>query len=243
MHGRLDTLVGGVAVSLLAERALLLREERVLVVADVHFGKDSTFRARGIPVPAGTTGVDLARLDRLLQATQATTLIFLGDLFHAHEAHRAESQRQLRRWRAGHADVDMVLVEGNHDRLAGRPAPEAAIRVEDEPFRLGPLALCHHPQRVAGAHVLAGHLHPCVRLYGVAHDSVRLPCFWLQPLLAILPAFGEFTGGARIARGAGDRVIAIAEDRLYELPPLPAAARGARSAPTIPCGPDGQGLC
>jgi DNA ligase-associated metallophosphoesterase len=226
MHGRLDTLVGGVAVSLLAERALLLREERVLVVADVHFGKDSTFRARGIPVPAGTTGVDLARLDRLLHATAASTLVFLGDLFHAHEAHRAESQ-QLRRWRAGHAHVDMVLVEGNHDRHAGRPAPEAGIRVEDEPFGLGPLALCHHPQHVEGAHVLAGHLHPCVRLYGVANDSMRLPCFWLQPQLAILPAFGEFTGGARITRSEGDRVIAVAEDRLYELPPLPAARRQA----------------
>jgi uncharacterized protein len=227
MHGRLDTLVGGVAVSLYAERALLLREERVLVVADVHLGKDSTFRARGIPVPAGTTGVDLARLDRLLHATAASTLVFLGDLFHAQEAHRAESQQQLCRWRASHAQVDMVLVEGNHDRHAGRPAPEVGIRVEDEPFGLGPLALCHHPQLVEGAHVLAGHLHPCVRLYGVAHDSVRLPCFWLQPRLAILPAFGEFTGGARIARSDGDRVIAVAEDRLYELPPLPAARREA----------------
>jgi metallophosphoesterase superfamily enzyme len=66
-----------------------------------------------------------------------------------------------------------------------------------------------------------------VRLYGVANDSVRLPCFWLQPQLAILPAFGEFTGGARITRSEGDRVIAVAEDRLYELPPLPAARRQA----------------
>lgn len=227
MHARLDTLVGGLAVSLFAERALLLREERVLVVADVHFGKDSTFRARGIPVPAGTASVDLARLDRLLRATAARTLVFLGDFFHAHEAHRAESREQLRRWRASHADVDMVLVEGNHDRHAGRPVPEIGIRVEDEPFGLGPLALCHHPQHVEGAHVLAGHLHPCVRLYGMANDSVRLPCFWLQPRLAILPAFGEFTGGARITRSEGDRVIAVAEDRLYELPPLPAARREA----------------
>ncbi len=221
MAPHLDTALEGVAVRVLADRALLLVEERVLVVADVHFGKDTTFRARGVPVPAGTTAVDLARLDRLLQATAATTLVFLGDLFHAREAHRAQPQRLLCDWRARHRGVDMILVEGNHDRHAGAPAQEIGIRLEAEPFALGPLALCHHPQQVAGQHVLAGHLHPCVRLYGVAYDSVRLPCFWLRPALTILPAFGEFTGGARIERAEGDRVIAIAEDKLIELPPLP----------------------
>lgn len=227
MQHRLDTVLAEVAVTLLAERALLLPEERTLIVADVHIGKDTTFRARGVPVPAGTTAVDLARLDALLHATAATTLVFLGDLFHAREAHRSEPQRALRQWRARHADVDMVLVEGNHDRHAGPPAAEVGIRLVTEPFSLGPLALCHHPQEIAGQHVIAGHLHPCVRLYGVAHDSVRLPCFWLRPRLTIVPAFGEFTGGARIERSAGDRVIAVAEDRLYELPPLPAARHAA----------------
>jgi DNA ligase-associated metallophosphoesterase len=193
----------------------------------VHFGKDTTFRARGVPVPAGTTAVDLARLDRLLHDTAATTLVFLGDLFHAREAHRAGPQRALREWRARHAGVDMILVEGNHDRHAGAPAAEIGIRLEAEPFALGPLALCHHPQQIDGQHVLAGHLHPCVRLYGVAYDSVRLPCFWLQPALTILPAFSEFTGGARIERAAGDRVIAVAEDCVIELPPLPARREAA----------------
>ncbi len=227
MAPHLDTTLAGVAVRLLADRALLLVEERVLVVADVHFGKDATFRARGVPVPAGTTDVDLARLDRLLHATAATTLAFLGDLFHAHEAHRAGPRRALREWRARHGAVEMVLIEGNHDRHAGAPAQDTGIRVVTEPYALGPLMLCHHPQRVAGRHVLAGHVHPCVRLYGAAYDSVRLPCFWLQPALTILPAFGEFTGGARIERAAGDRVIAIAEDRLIELPALPTSRREA----------------
>ncbi|MFN9140585.1 MAG: DEAD/DEAH box helicase, partial [Betaproteobacteria bacterium] len=107
---------------------------------------------------------------------------------------------------------------------AGAPAAAAGIRVVHEPFAWDGLALCHHPQRVAGAHVLAGHLHPCVRLTGRANDRLRLPCFWLQPGLTILPSFGEFTGGASIGRSESDRVVAVAEDRLYELPPLPARA-------------------
>jgi metallophosphoesterase superfamily enzyme len=49
-------------------------------------------------------------------------------------------------------------------------------------------------------------------------ESLRLPCFWLRDGLIVLPAFGEFTGGVSIAREPGDRVIAIAEQRLFEIP-------------------------
>jgi metallophosphoesterase superfamily enzyme len=84
--------------------------------------------------------------------------------------------------------------------------------------------LCHHPQFVPGPHALAGHLHPAVRIGGRADDSVRLPCFWLREGLAVLPAFGSFTGGARFDREPGDRVVALAEDRLYEIPALRDAA-------------------
>lgn len=226
MSGRLRiALPGGTPVELLADHALLLPQARALVVADVHFGKAATFRARGVPVPQGTTTDNLHRLDALLAATGAVMLVFLGDLFHAREAHAPATLVALRDWRARHPHVDMVLVEGNHDRHAGVPPADLGVRVVQEPWPLGVLALCHQPQRVAGTHVLAGHLHPCVRLYGGANDSLRLPCFWIRDELTLLPAFGAFTGGAPIAREAGDRVVAIGAGRLYEIPaPRPAVS-------------------
>jgi uncharacterized protein len=209
-----------VPAELLAGRALLLPAARALVVADVHFGKAATFRARGVPVPQGTTTDNLQRLERLLASTAATSLVFLGDLFHAREAHARDTLAALRAWRARHPQIDMVLVEGNHDRHAGAPPLNLDLRVEQEPWLFAGLALCHHPQHVPGHHVLAGHLHPCVRLHGGANDSVRLPCFWVRPSMTLLPAFGEFTGGAPIVREPGDRVVALADDRLFPLPAL-----------------------
>jgi DNA ligase-associated metallophosphoesterase len=227
MSGRLRlALPDGTSVEMLADHALLLPQVQALVVADVHFGKAATFRARGVPVPQGTTTDNLRRLDALLAATGASMLVFLGDLFHAREAHAPATLAALRAWRARHPHVDMVLVEGNHDRHAGAPPVDLGVRVVQEPWPLSTLALCHLPQRVAGAHVLAGHLHPCVRLYGGAYDSLRLPCFWMREELTLLPAFGAFTGGAPIVREAGDRVVALAEGRLFPLPALP----GARAA-------------
>lgn len=210
--------LGGESITLLASRAALWQEQRWLIVADPHFGKAATFRARGVPVPQGTTSETLARLATLIEATRPTTLVFLGDMFHAAEAHAAATLEAMRRWRAEHEALDIVLVEGNHDLKAGAPPADLGIRVEREPWPVGPLAFCHHPQFVAGAHALAGHLHPAVRISGRADDGVRLPCFWLREGLSVLPAFGSFTGGARIDREDGDRVVAVGDDRLYEVP-------------------------
>lgn len=209
---------------LLAARAAFCDDLDTLVVADVHFGKAAAFRARGVPVPQGTTGDNLARLDTLIAHRQPRQLVFLGDLFHARESHAPETIAQMSAWRRRHAALEMVLVEGNHDLSAGAPPAALGIRVASEPWPCGDFALCHHPQRITGATVVAGHLHPCVRLYGAAFDSVRLPCFWIRDGLVILPAFGEFTGGAPIAREDGDHVIAVAEDRVVEIPGLTRAA-------------------
>lgn len=224
MTAHLQVEAGGASLQLLAAGAAYWEARRCLIVADAHFGKAATFRARGIPVPQGTTRETLSRLSALVSATGATALVFLGDLFHAAEAHADATLAAMRGWRQAHASLHVALVEGNHDLKAGAPPADLGIEVHDEPWRVDGLALCHHPQFVAGAHALAGHLHPAVRLHGRADDSVRLPCFWMRDGLTILPAFGSFTGGARIDREDGDRVIAIAEGRLYEIPSLRDAA-------------------
>lgn len=224
MSATLQVEAGGEPLALLPDHAAFLSARRWLVVADAHLGKAATFRARGVPVPQGTTRDTLARLDRVIARTQPAAVVFLGDLFHAAEAHAPATLAELRAWRQRNAALDLVLVEGNHDLRAGAPPAELAIRVEQEPWRVDDLAFCHHPVFVDRAHALAGHLHPAVRISGRADDTVRLPCFWLRAGLTVLPAFGSFTGGARIEREEGDRVVAIAEDRLYEVPPLRNAA-------------------
>jgi DNA ligase-associated metallophosphoesterase len=210
--------LGPTGWTLLSECAAYWRDRGWLVVADVHFGKAATFRALGVPVPEGTTGGTLARLTRLVERLRPEAIVFLGDLFHAREAHAGATLEAIRAWRAQHAGLDLVLVEGNHDRAAGAPPEGLAIHIEAEPWCVGPIAFCHHPRFVRGAFALAGHLHPAVRISGRADDGVRMPCFWLRSSLMVLPAFGEFTGGALVEREDGDRVFGSADGRLYEVP-------------------------
>lgn len=210
---------------------ILLSDHATLLVADAHFGKAVSFRKLGVPVPSGTTADNLARLDAAVADTKAARVVFLGDFLHSVRSHAAGTLRVLQEWRDARRDLQLTLVRGNHDDRAGDPPASLGFTVVDEPLRLGPFALCHHPRPVDGAYVLAGHWHPCISITGRAFERLRLPCFWLGDdsgqlpgqAVGILPAFGGFTGMHRIEPRAGDRIFPIAGEVVRALPPLPIA--------------------
>jgi metallophosphoesterase superfamily enzyme len=115
-------------------------------------------------------------------------------------------------------------VRGNHDSHAGDPPAALNIDIVDEPWLLGPFACCHHPQTHPTHFVLAGHVHPACSLYGRGRDRLRLPCFVQEPPgqqdqgQAILPAFGEFTGGFAVHAAPGRRRYAVGADAVWALP-------------------------
>ncbi|NML34411.1 ligase-associated DNA damage response endonuclease PdeM [Paraburkholderia antibiotica] len=190
---------------------------RALFIADAHFGKDAVFRARGIPVPAGSTADNLRRIDSLIAQFEPAMLVFLGDLLHARESLSTLTLDALHAWRARHPSLRVVLVEGNHDRHAGALPSTLDVESVREPWRLGPWALCHHPRAIEHAYVLAGHVHPVYRI-ATRTDSVRVPCFRFGSDCGVLPAFGSFTGGAReTGRIAGERVFLVVQEKVIEL--------------------------
>jgi len=92
LAGSLGILLAGEPVHLLAQHALWWPAQGTLFIADLHLGKAATFRARGIPVPAGTTQGNLDRLSALLQGLPVRRLVVLGDFLHA-------AQARTRRWK------------------------------------------------------------------------------------------------------------------------------------------------
>jgi DNA ligase-associated metallophosphoesterase len=211
------TLRPDARLQLLPQRAAFDPDRGLLLVADAHIGKAVSFRRLGVPVPHGTTGEALARLDALLAATDARHLVFLGDFLHSPRSRAASTMDQVAAWRERHGQRAMTLVRGNHDERAGDPPAALRIAVVDGPLRVGPWALQHHPQAVQGAYALAGHLHPGIVLRGRVVGRLRLPCFHFGAQVGVLPAFGPFTGLHAIERAEGERVFALADEVVREV--------------------------
>lgn len=210
-------IVRGEELRLLPERAAYWVRARTLLIADPHFGKAAAFRAAGVPVPAGTTEGTLARVDATLARTGATRLVFLGDFLHARGGRSPATFATLGAWRDRQAQLEVVLVRGNHDRRAGDPPAELRISCVDAPLVEQPFALVHDPAPVDGSYALGGHLHPAAAMIGRGRQRARLPCFWFSGQWAVLPAFGEFTGLATVCPGAGDQLFVVAGDEVHEV--------------------------
>ena len=215
----LSILIDNEPIILLAQRAIYWPAQKLLAVADIHFGKAASFRALGVPVPSGTTSQNLLLLDQLIASHDIDHILFLGDFLHARSSHAAATLNAIRAWRDRHPALRLTLVRGNHDDRAGDPPADLGVEVVDEPHVMGPFAFCHHPQESEHGHVMAGHVHPVFRLSG-GGDSARLPCFVVGEHCSILPSFGAFTGGYAVGRSPSENLYVVADDKLFALPAM-----------------------
>ena len=209
--------VAGQTLDLLAQRAAFWRERTTLLVADPHFGKAEAFRAQSLPVPGASTPVALARLDAALAATDAKRLVVLGDFWHARASRTPEVLADLADWKLRHPDLVIEIVLGNHDRGVGLPPASWDALIHADAVPDPPFAFAHYPDAIDGHYVLAGHLHPSLVLTGRGRQRLKLPGFWFGPAVGVLPAFGEFTGGAVVTPGRGDRAFVVAGDQVVEV--------------------------
>src|SRR6185295_380922 len=67
--------------------ALFWREQRLLVVSDLHLEKGSSYAKRGVLLPPYDTVATLSRLAAVIARHDPRRVIALGDSFHDRSAH------------------------------------------------------------------------------------------------------------------------------------------------------------
>lgn len=221
-HAKLT--LAGEQLLLRADHSVYWPAARTLLVADTHFGKSGVFRRQGMGLPAGTTDADLERLGTAIAATRATRVVILGDFVHAPPRAGEPWLARFADWRARHAEIELIVTRGNHDRADRLPAGFDAVWHAGSRFE-GPLVLQHEPGADPRGPTLAGHLHPVVRL-AAGSETLRAPVFWRHADGLVLPAFCSFAGGMPIRPQAGDRVFAVGEGSVIEVDPGPHPGTG-----------------
>ncbi|VTZ27291.1 Phosphoesterase [Methylocella tundrae] len=199
-HLRAEAVLSILDVDFVADPlgALFWREERLLVVADLHFEKGSAFAAKGVFLPPYDTAATLVSLAQLITYYEPRCVVALGDSFHD----GAAGDRMSDADRSGVGGLqrgrDWIWIAGNHDRelprgLSGEARNELAV---------GRMTFRHEP--AAGAiGEIAGHLHPVARVAGHG-GSVRRRSFVSDGARCVLPAFGAFAGGLNLHDSAFD---------------------------------------
>jgi DNA ligase-associated metallophosphoesterase len=209
---------------LYSQRAVHWPATRTLIIADPHFGKAATFRHHGIPVPEGGTTRDLRKLSDLFDITRANRLVILGDFLHARAGRAPAVLSAIDQWRMQHQTLEIHLVRGNHDQHAGDPPAHLDMQCADEPLRLDGFCFAHDPAACRSPRqprTFAGHIHPCAILHDIDGSSIRSPCFLFTDRVAVLPAFGSFTGmhPVRPRRRKADAHGCISHDRIFAIGP------------------------
>jgi hypothetical protein len=213
--------VAGVVLEALPAGALWWADERLLVVADLHLEKGSSFARRGQMLPPYDTAETLARLARLVTRFDPRAVVALGDSFHDDGGAARLSPHDRAKLTAIQAGRDWIWVAGNHDR--GRHAL-AGLQVAT--LAIGPILFRHEPAPGAANGELAGHLHPSARVAGQGR-SVRRRCFAGDGHRLILPAFGAYAGGLNVLDRAFAglfaprtfRAFMLGETRIYAVGP------------------------
>jgi len=185
--------LNGESVAVLPEGGLWIESARTLVVSDLHFEKGSWYARRGQMLPPYDTRATFARLSALIARLTPETIVSLGDSFHDGDGPaRMEDDVRVALATLTRA-YDWVWILGNHDPEL--PAALGGHRLEE--LRIGALTLRHEPREGAAPGEIAGHLHPCAKVWGRGL-SVRRRCFATDGSRLVMPAFGAFTGGLNV---------------------------------------------
>ena len=173
--------------------ALFWPDEDLLIVADLHLEKGSSFAKRGSLLPPYDTRSTLGRLYKVTERFDPATIVALGDSLH--EASAAD--------RMGREELDLIhelqenrswyWVTGNHDP----EIPEFLGGQVVDDLTVGGLSLRHEPFEGPVTHEIAGHLHPAAKIAMRGH-SMRRPCFVSNGRRLVVPAFGAYTGGLNV---------------------------------------------
>ncbi len=219
-------------------------EERVLVAADLHLGLEHELWLGGVSIPSQTEKI-LARLLAFLAEIKPDRLLLLGDIKHNVPRTSWQEKREIPEFlRRLCARLPVEIVPGNHDSNLADMAPQGARLRPSSGFVLDGVGYFHghtwpDEKVVRAKSLVAGHLHPAIRLPDPVGRSPSRPVWARTRLMSaaveehygfaaegeiiIAPAFNMLCGGLPLnepvedLRGPLLAMADIEQARLYLL--------------------------
>jgi uncharacterized protein len=201
------------------EPALLLKEKKLLIVADLHIGIESELQENGVHMPSQTNVME-QRLISLLTTYDIQDIIFLGDIKHMIPSTSIQERTDVKRFLDTIQQYSTLhVIPGNHDGNIHRfLGPDIQLH-PSEGFVFESIGFTHGHRWPAAEvmqaeQVVIGHTHPLVMLTDRLGYRTFEQC-WMRctPLfeklkerypesqtkqILIMPAFNPLCGGIAV---------------------------------------------
>lgn len=154
---------------LIDEPALLLKEKKLLVIADLHIGIESELRENGLQVPSQTKIME-ERLISILTKNKVGDLIFLGDIKHTIPSSTHQERSDVRNFlNVIQSYSTLHLLPGNHDGNIDRLLTSNIQLHPSDGFVFEGIGFTHGHRKpnlevMKCEQIVIGHTHPMVML-------------------------------------------------------------------------------
>jgi uncharacterized protein len=188
---------GGHLFHAAGDAALFWPEQQMLLVADLHLEKASSYAKRGQMLPPYDSMVTLEDLGKLIGQSGAKTVVCLGDNFHDSGGEARLPERAAYALTVMTQQTDWIWITGNHDpHMQARWGGTARNEMQ-----VGGITLRHEAQANDLRPEISGHYHPKLRV-AIKQRKIMRRCMIVTERKIIMPAFGALTGGMDAAVAA-----------------------------------------
>jgi hypothetical protein len=188
-------------LELLRGGAALLKDDNILVVADLHLGCEAALEYEGLSIPRVQTRKIEQYLIDIIDETRPSKLVVAGDLKHNFSRNLAQEWRDVVRFvTALKGRVEIEVVKGNHDNYLGMILKEHGIPMVKEMTSSGLRILHGHQGSLSNDVTIMGHIHPSMRLGDRSGSSLKTHCFLFHPgkKILVLPALSLVSPGTDV---------------------------------------------
>jgi uncharacterized protein len=204
---------------LIDEPALLLKEKKLLVIADLHIGIESELRENGLQVPSQTRMME-ERLISIVTKNKVNDIIFLGDIKHTIPSSTYQERTDVKNFLAEIQSYSTLhVLPGNHDGNIDRLLTPGIQMHPSDGYVFEGIGFTHGHRKpsleiMQCDQVIIGHSHPTVMLMdrlgyrtfeqcwvrGPIHSDVLKEKYPNSPTSQILlmPAFNPLCGGTAV---------------------------------------------
>lgn len=172
------------------DRCIFWEEQKALIIADMHLGKESASHTGILP------HTNFERLLKNIFHFKANRIIIIGDFS---QSPFNKELSVFKKWRKDFPLFRIDYIRGYQPIAKDSWLLEANLTIHQKQWMLNGFCFRHllasddPADEVKGADfIFSGHLRPCIRISGTGNKALRLPCFYITQHQCLLPSFGKF---------------------------------------------------